>query len=1028
MSIDELPEGNYDAIITQRLRDALATLPLQPTLDKLDASETADAFSAHLARVSREALLEIHDEERRLHVVNDILTSLGRGEERISEPRRLVALRQPSRPGTEDRYPERATTPLGRPGLLTNTPGEPAIGHEIRGELLTADRIDLLCAFVMWPGIRTLEKELGTAARRGVSLRVIASTYTGCTDRGALDRLVRDYGAQVKISYETNRTRLHAKSWIFHRNSGHHTAYVGSSNLSRSALLDGLEWNVRLTQAVTPALINKMGATFETYWNDPAFESYDPDTDAERLDAALLEAGGGKRDRVTLSLSGLEVRPYPHQQQVLEDLEVERTVRDHHRNLVVAATGTGKTVIAALDYKRLCEQAGRRLSLLFVAHRREILSQSLRTYREVLADNSFGELLVGTERPERWKHVFASVQSLKPALVQELAKSDFDVIVIDEFHHASAPSYQAVLEQMAPRELLGLTATPERADGKDVRMWFDGRTASEIRLWDALQAELLCPFHYFGVDDGTDLSGVTWARGRYDAGQLDNLFTGNDARARIVLSALRDKVMNIGQMRALGFCVGVQHAAYMARVFNEAGIPAVHVSGATPQAERDAAIRDLRDRKVNAVFTADLFNEGLDIPDVDTVLFLRPTESSTIFLQQLGRGLRRTPDKPALTVLDFVGNQNQNFRYDVRFSAMTGLGRGQLERHAKSGFPTLPSGCQILLDRQSEKRLLESLRSQVRSSWRSVVEQLRALGPLPLQEFLAATGITLDQVIKGDKSWARAQQQAGFLTEIDPGAEWLLTRGSALAHVDDQDRAAAYLDILTSDTTYPQMEPQQQRYARMLLFALWPSLPFSSFEEALTALRAHPVVISEFTAILDQVAGRIAHVPARLTGELAWSPLRSHARYSREEICAALDWADLDHKPSNMREGVMFSRATNTDALLVTLHKEEDYFGPTTMYDDYAVSPDLFHWESQSTTSLSSPTGRRYTQPQDPGHHILLFSRSARMWEFGKGAPYLLLGPVEHVSHEGERPIAITWKLQRRMPQDHFHIAGVESA
>jgi len=321
---------------------------------------------------------------------------------------------------------------------------------------------------------------------------------------------------------------------------------------------------------------------------------------------------------------------------MLEALEVERTVHGRHRNLIVAATGTGKTVIAGLDYRNLCRtQAGEQPSLLFVAHRKEILEQSLRTYREVLADGSFGELYAGGTRPERWRHVFASVQSLTSHGVGNIPVDAFDVVVIDEFHHAEAATYRRLLEHLEPRELLGLTATPERADGVDVRSFFDGRTAAELRIWDALSGDLLCPFHYFGIADGTDLRGIEWSRGRYDQDALDNVFTGNDARAAVVLKQVHNKVGDVAQMRALGFCVSVAHAQYMAKVFTAAGVEARAVTGETRPAERAEALADLRTRRINAVFTADLFNEGLDLPDIDTVLFLRPTESATIFLQQL---------------------------------------------------------------------------------------------------------------------------------------------------------------------------------------------------------------------------------------------------------------------------------------------------------------------------------------------------------------------------------------------------------
>ena len=249
--------------------------------------------------------------------------------------------------------------------------------------------------------LRVLEDPLLRLRDRGVRLRVITTTYVGATERRAIDELVRRFGADVRITYETQSTRLHAKAWLLRRNSGFDTAFVGSSNLSRSALVDGLEWNVRLSGVATPELLRKFAATFDTYWADPAFVRYDPASDADRLDDALARAGSRGASSADITLSGLEVRPLPHQTEILEALEAEREIHHRHRNLVVAATGTGKTVVAALDYRRLREQRDGQARLLFVAHRQEILQQSLRMYREVLADGAFGELYVAGNRPEQ---------------------------------------------------------------------------------------------------------------------------------------------------------------------------------------------------------------------------------------------------------------------------------------------------------------------------------------------------------------------------------------------------------------------------------------------------------------------------------------------------------------------------------------------------------------------------------------------------------------------------------------------------
>ncbi len=885
-------------------------------------------------------------------------------------------------------------------------------------------------AFVKWYGLRLFEDSLNILQGRGPPLRIITTTYMGATERAALDRLVRDFGAQVKVQYDARRTRLHAKGWLFRRETGFDTAYVGSSNLSRAAMLDGVEWNVRLSAVSTPALLQKFRATFDSYWNDATFETYDPDTDRDRLDDALAEAAGKRvHDRVTLTLSGLEVRPYPYQQEMLDQLEVERAVHDRHRNLLVAATGTGKTVVAALDYRRLAADSRALPSLLFIAHRREILQQSLRTYREVMGDASFGELYVDGLRPERWEQVFASVQSLSAYGITNIPSSAYGVVVIDEFHHAEAKTYRRILDHLKPRELLGLTATPERGDGLDIRSFFGGRTAAELRLWDALKADLLTPFHYFGVADGMDLTRVDWKSGAYDTGELSNLLTGNDARARIILKAVRGKVADLAAMKALGFCVSRDHARYMSRVFNEAGIKAATVLGDTMTRDRDAAVKDLRDGVIQVVFTVDVFNEGVDIPAVNTVLFLRPTESSTVFLQQLGRGLRHARDKAVLTALDFVGHHRKEFRFDRRFRAITGSTRAELERDIQHGFPFLPPGTQIVLDRQSQELVLDNIKSQVSTRWQNLTAELRAHPTDELATFLEDSGVELADVVRSGRSWARLRREAGLVVAAQgPLESDLLKRARALCHIDDLDRATAYLTWLSDGAPrYVTADPVLQAFGRMLIFSLWPDGGgFSSYDAALDALRRETAVREDLRAVIKLAWDHAERVTTRLTGELGARPLRVHARYTREEIVAALDYVSIDgRKPNSFREGVLFAPAARTDAFLVTLHKSEADYSPTTMYQDYAVSPELFHWESQSGTTVASKTGQRYLNHRAMDSHILLFTRSHKVSAFGTGAPYLFLGEADYVDHRGERPIAITWRLRTPMSAADFATAAV---
>ncbi|WP_346178523.1 DUF3427 domain-containing protein [Streptomyces cuspidosporus] len=1034
---DHLPDqatpvlGLYERLITSRLEEQLKLLDAngwKAIEQTVGEHSSPHVLARHIAETVQQLFLTLSRAEQVAaanHILESISTLDGAKQwvHLIADgPRQLTAIAEQQAPGV---YSVRPATPLSETALITNSPEDPNLGFELRAELATADRVDLLCAFVKWHGLRVLEDSLAAARDRGVPIRVITTTYIGATERRALDRLVQEFNAEVKVNYEIRSTRLHAKAWLFRRNSGYDTAYVGSSNLSKTALLDGLEWNVRLSSVATPAVLKKFEATFDSYWSEPAFETYDPTRDGSRLQEALLLAGGKQHgDTHAISLSGLEVRPYPHQQDMLERLRIERDLHGRHRNLLVAATGTGKTVMAALDYRALRKQhAGHPLSLLFVAHRQEILKQSLRTYQDVLVDANFGELLVGGDVPQDWTHVFASVQSLNARSLERFAPDHFDVVVIDEFHHGVARTYRQIIDHFKPMELLGLTATPERADGRNVQdEFFEGHIAAEMRLWEALENDLLSPFHYFGIADNTDLEGLTWKKGAYDTGELSQLYTGNHARARLIVKAVQEKVTDPGSMRALGFCVSVAHAHFMADYFRQAGLNAKALDGTTPAPERAQALADLKDGRLQIIFSVDLLNEGLDIPDVDTLLLLRPTSSATIFLQQLGRGLRRTPDKAVLTVLDFIGQHRKEFRFEDQFRALTNFTRNRLVEHIEHDFPQLPSGCQIILDRKSKERILDNIKTQINVNVRQLTQEVAAYAEPRLGAYLNESQRELKELYRANNSWTRLLRRANLLTDAAPeGEEQLLKRVSAFLHVDDPQRVDAYSRMLADDApAYDTLDAAGRAYARMLFFSLWPDGGgFSSYPAGFESLSPQKAFRSELRQVLAYNLERTDHYPIPLLGDHSGIPLTVHASYSREEILPALGQADVGGSlPANFREGVKWCEGLKTDALLITLEKDDKDFSPQTRYKDYAMSPERFHWESQNQISEASPTGQRYQHHKQRGTHVLLFVRRYKKTDIGGPQPWMLLGPAEYESHEGSKPMGIVWRLKHALPAD----------
>lgn len=1031
--------GIYEQLVTLKLNRLLAELDEDLVCrEPLDPADSHEALARHLAELVERALRAVpagaaDPLHQQVQLANRIVEAIA-GEAQDPQLKDLIAQSAQvlhavvarTRNPAPVRFPDRPEIPLSMSALLVNGRNQPGIGTEVRRELASADRVDLLCAFVKWHGLRVLEDAVETLTRRGGRLRVITTTYIGATERRALDRLV-ELGAQVRISYETRTTRLHAKAWLFERDSGYSTAYVGSSNMSKAALLEGLEWNVRLSAVTQPHLLETFRATFDQYWEDPSFEPYDPQVEAHRtrLDEALALERGSPAD-LPITLTSLAVRPWPYQQQVLDTLSAEREIHNSWRNLVVMATGTGKTVVAALDYRRLRE-AGKVESLLFVAHRDEILTQSLITMRHVVRNGSFGERFIGGERPQDWRHVFASVQSLARLNLTQRRPDQFDMVVIDEFHHAMAPTYERLLKHLVPKVLLGLTATPERTDGKNVTEWFGGRTAVELRLWEALERGLLAPFQYFGIADNTDLKAIQFTRGKgYEPRELENVYTGDDARARIIAQAVKDKVTSIAAMRGIGFCVGVAHARFMADRFNGFGIASIALTGDDHPEQRRVAIEALRNRKVNVLFTVDLFNEGVDIPEIDTVLFLRPTESATVFLQQLGRGLRLDNDKPCLTVLDFIGAQNARFRFDLRYRALTGASRMGLVREIEHGFPTLPAGCHVSLDRVSADLVLENVRASLKIDWKGLVSELRNLGDVDLGTFLNQTGVELDDIYRSrHEGWAGLRRQAGF-DHRDPGPDDKKLAGAIgrMLHIDDMERLqfiGALLDSPT-DRELPGLNTRRGRLLAMLHFALWgPNEQLDRMPDLLGRLSQNQARKQELKQLIPVLIERIRRLtyPVDPGGRL---PLQVHARYSRDEALGAFGVSN----PAAVRQGVWYAKQDKADLLFVTLKKTEAHFSPTTMYNDRAITPSLFQWESQSTTSEASPTGQRYIHHQQQGSTIHLFLRESKQPDGDLGSPpYLYAGRVRYLSHTGDRPMRILYKLDHDLAPEVFLAAEV---
>lgn len=1039
-------EGIYEELVTQIVSQKLATLEKdkfyieKSTIDKEEASEI---LAKHLSKTIQGALNYLkgaNQLELQIDIANKIIILLKEELQKEAFEDDLIQVngqvlkavfsKVDAHFSNFDLHLKEITpyTRLTHSELFTGGNIGLSLESELKKEILSSDKIDLLVSFIKFKGIVILQRELEEFTKRGGQLRVITTTYMGASDYKAIQLLSHLKNTQVKISYNTGNERLHAKAYLFKRKTGFHTGYIGSSNFSRSALTDGLEWNLKITTKEVSHIIDKFEKTFDSYWESEDFEIFNDSIHKEKLISALKQ--GVNRDGSQINVTFFDIKPYPFQEEILEKLEVERTVHERERNLIVAATGTGKTIISAFDYKRFKENNGSS-KLLFLAHRKEILEQSLSTFRGILRDNNFGELWYGGSIPETYEYVFASVQTLNNQLRDiNLAPDYFDFIIIDECHHLTANSYRGIIDFFQPKVLLGLTATPERMDGGDIQEDFYNRIAAEIRLPEALNRKLLCPFQYFGVTDSIDLTNVKWERGRYIASELSSLYTANDRRVREVIQALDKYTKDPQDVRALGFCVTMEHARYMAEKFTLAGFKADYLTSDNT-VNREKVKQQLLSKEINYLFVVDIFNEGVDIKEIDTVLFLRPTESLTIFLQQLGRGLRLSENKESLTVLDFVGNSRPEYNFENKFRALIGKTSTPVKKEIEDNFPHLPLGCSIILEKRAKQIILDNIKAATSLNKNQLILKIQSFShqttlELNLKNFTSFFNIPLQLIYKRG-GWKRLCQSAGKLDDFSKlnedaiiGAiskKWLSTESTSyfkfilgLAHKGFQ------IDIDT-------FNEEEKLMLTMLHYDVWQlALGFDSVEESIKTIGKNHVLVEEIIEFLELRVDSISF--KEIEYDLTYpQPLKIHSRYTRDQILAAFQMSTFEKKSSN-REGVAENKNLNTELLFINLIKSEEDFSPSTMYDDYAINELLFHWQSQNQAGPETPKGISYIEHQSTGKRILLFVREKNKDEFGNTMGYVFVGEGKLKDYYGSKPMSINWELNETIPHYLWHDAA----
>ena len=1028
--------GLYEQLINKLITNKLDNLDRNNYFIKavaIDKEEAAKLLSGYLMSVIQYGLSLINgDIEKQIDVSNKII-SLLRDEVKEddfeedlinTQAKVLTAILNKIDSGIADfdKHLKEITpyTRLSQSELFTGSNTGITLDSEIRKEILSSDKICFLVSFIKWSGIVIFKKELTEFTERGGKLKVITTSYMGATDYKAVEFLSTLKNTEIKVSYNTESERLHAKAYLFIRNTSFDTGYIGSSNMSRSALTNGLEWNLKITTKEVAHIIDKFKKTFDTYWQDKEFELYDNNIHAEKFKTAL------KRERTydkTIPSFYFDIKPFPFQEEILEKLDVERNIHNRNRNLIVAATGTGKTVVSAFDYKRF-KKVNPSSRLLFVAHRKEILEQAQATFKGILGDNNFGELWVDGLEPEKYDYVFASVQTLNNHIAElNLSESYYDYIVIDEVHHIAASSYRPILEKFCPEVLLGLTATPERMDNEDILLDFCNTIAAEIRLPEALNRKLLCPFQYFGITDSIDLSQVTWQNGKYLPSELSRIYTKSDQRVGEIHKNLDKYLNNINDVRALCFCVTQEHAQYMAEKFTLSGLKADYLVSNRNHLREELRLK-FKNKEINYLFVVDIFNEGVDIPEIDTVLFLRPTESLTIFLQQLGRGLRLAEDKECLTVLDFVGNSRPEYDFEGKFRALVGKTSTPISKEIEADFPHLPLGCSIVLEKVAKKVILENILHATSFNINQLLNKIRNFKhqtnlELTLKNFIKFNNIPLELIYNKRFTWKRLCEKAGQVDNYPTINETEIYRAISKKWLSCS--STSYFEFILSlakrnfQVEIATLSETEKTMCLMLYYDVWQNPgQFNSLEESIRAIGDNPVLVEEIIELLEILLDKIDFLEKEI--ELPYEqPLKVHSRYTRDQILVAFGLSTFEVKSSN-REGCANNANINTEILFVDLIKSESDFSPSTLYQDYAISDTLFHWQTQNSARPETGRGLSYIQHEDLKKTILLFVREQNKNEYKNTMSYVFLGKGRLTDYYGSKPMSITWELSEPMP------------
>ncbi|AMD94201.1 DUF3427 domain-containing protein [Leptotrichia sp. oral taxon 847] len=917
----------------------------------------------------------------------------------------------------------------------------------LKNELLNCKKFHFIVSFIRYSGLQILLSTLDELEKKGIKGEIITSVYLNITDSKSLRKLLSYKNIKVKI-YNNSSESFHTKAYLFEKNK-YHTCIIGSSNISQSALYSAEEWNVKLTESNFFEIYKKSISQFKNLWNsDKAIElSEDFIFEYENYKNNLKLQKTFDYRKVKNNKNYFE--PNSMQKELLEKLKNTRK-SGNKKGLVVAATGTGKTYLAAMDIKNFFEKKEKKF--LFLAHREELLENAILVCKKIMkiGENKVGRIFGGKKETEK-KIIFATVQSLQNNYL-EFSKDYFDYIVIDEFHHSSAKSYTKILNYFNPKFLLGLTATPERMDGKDILELCDYNLVGEMGLKRAMEQDLLAPFHYFGINDETfDYEKIPYKNGKYQEDILvKNLL--NNKRVDYIIEKIKKIGFDGEKMSCIAFCENINHANFMNKNFNKNGYISEILTSRTSKFEREKILEDFKNKKSEILCVVDILNEGIDIPNINLLLFLRPTFSSTIFTQQIGRGLRKCENKDFVTIIDFIGNHKKDyiiakFFYEEMLNNKNILyiKKEKLIKEIKTNFESVPMASYVELDRICQERIINKIEKinfnskiMLKEAYDSFKNEIGKNDDeiLEILDFDRNIELFIELSSKYDSFYtAQKNLESNSIDELNfSNIEFLSYLEKKLTLVEPFTYLIVdlFLDKKTENITESDVLKKYKNYFNILEFKntyLIKRILKELLEDKILDFESNSEFKNKknyklskkykdnffkdknFLKRLKQlIILGLSEFKNNDISQFNENILINYKEYKRIELQILLD--------SKVPKGSWRAGYANTekDICLFVTYDKSHILQENLKYDNSLHSDDIIQWISQPKTYHTSSVGQMFIKHREKGIKVHIFVRKFAFLDNKKTNPFIYLGNANYYKSYGDKPMTILWKLKNKIP------------